>query len=431
MAQESASGAVDAGTTVEVVEVAPAARADEAVKVVNDAAAQIFGEGSWASEVVLGNALAVWIAAAGLAALVYLAVKIVRSVALSRLRKVSQRTVNRWDDLLAAMLGRVRGFFAVAAGVYAGSLLLALPAQLDQALRVALVIAFAVQAGMLASVVVEFALERLLAKGREDADAAATREALKTGVGVLKFIALLLVYAVIALMALDNMGVDVTAMVASLGIGGIAIALAVQNILGDLFGSLTIVLDKPFEVGDFIIVGQQMGTVERVGLKTTRVRALSGEQLVFSNSDLLGSRVQNYKRMQQRRAVFTLAVTYDTEIEQLEGLPALIRSIIESEPLARHDRTHFARFKDAWLEFESVYFVTKPDMALYLDTQQSINLKIIRAFRERGVQFAFPTQTIWHEGLPRWIDPRDRPAGPDGAPGGDGGGYAGAAGGRP
>jgi len=385
-------------------------KADEAAEAVNEFAARIFGPDSWAAQPILGNPVAVWIAAAALAVLVYLALSVVRRIARSRVKQWSERTSNRWDDLVAALIDRIRGFFLLAAAIFAGSLLLALPPQFDQALRVVLVIAFAIQAAMLAAVVVEFALERLLVRGKADANADATREALKTSVGVLKFIALLVVYAVIALVALDNMGVNVTAMVASLGIGGIAVALAVQNILGDLFGSLTIVLDKPFEVGDFIIVGDKMGTVEKVGLKTTRIRALSGEQLVFANSDLLSSRVQNFKRMQERRATFTIGVTYDTDYAQLEALPKIIQSIIEAESDVRHDRTHFARFKDSWLEFESVYYVNKPDMTLYMDVQQRINLKIVKAFRERGIEFAFPTQTMVHQGLPQWAEPKTQAA---------------------
>lgn len=401
-----------ATTTEEVIvetpdgEAVAVPKADEAAEAVNEFAARIFGPDSWAAQPILGNPVAVWIAAAALAFVVYLVISVVRRVARSRIRVWSERTSNRWDDLAAALIDRIRGFFLLAAAIFAGSLLLALPPQLDQALRVVLVIAFAIQAAMLAAVVVEFALERLLVRGKADANTDATREALKTSVGVLKFIALLAVYAVIALVALDNMGVNVTAMVASLGIGGIAVALAVQNILGDLFGSLTIVLDKPFEVGDFIIVGDKMGTVEKVGLKTTRIRALSGEQLVFANSDLLSSRVQNFKRMQERRATFTIGVTYDTDYEQLEALPKIIQAIIEAEPDVRHDRTHFARFKDSWLEFESVYYVNKPDMNLYMDAQQRINLKLVKTFRERGIEFAFPTQTMVHQGLPQWAEPK-------------------------
>ncbi len=170
------------------------------------------------------------------------------------------------------------------------------------------------------------------------------------------------------LLALDNLGVDVTALVAGLGVGGIAVALAVQSILGDLFASLSIVLDKPFVIGDFIIVGDLLGTVENVGIKTTRVRSLSGEQLIFSNADLLNSRIRNYGRMYERRVVFTVGVTYDTPRHKLE---------------------------DFSLDFETVYYVQDPAYNLYMDIQQAINLELYQRFADEGIEFAYPTQTLF------------------------------------
>jgi len=183
--------------------------------------------------------------------------------------------------------------------------------------------------------------------------------------------------------------------VASLGIGGIAVALAVQNILGDLFASFSIVLDKPFVIGDFIIVGDLMGTVERIGLKTTRLRSLSGEQIIFSNSDLLGSRVRNYKRMYERRISFSLGVAYETSAEQLERIPRMIEEIVSSQPKVRFDRSHFKSFGDFALVFETVYYILTPDYTAYMDAQQAINIAIARKFAEEGIRFAYPTQTIY------------------------------------
>jgi small-conductance mechanosensitive channel len=177
-------------------------------------------------------------------------------------------------------------------------------------------------------------------------------------------------------------------------VGGIAVALAAQNILGDLFSSMSIVLDKPFVLGDFIIVGDLMGTVEKIGLKTTRIKSLSGEQLVFSNSDLLNSRIRNFKRMQERRAVFSIGVTYETPYEKLQTIPATIREVIESQELARFDRAHFASYGDFALVFEIVYYMKRPEYDLYMDTQQAINLELFRRFAESGIAFAYPTQTV-------------------------------------
>jgi small-conductance mechanosensitive channel len=203
-----------------------------------------------------------------------------------------------------------------------------------------------------------------------------------------------LLWAVTLLAILSNVGVNITAFVASLGIGGVAVALAVQNILGDLFASLSIAVDKPFEVGDFIGVGTFAGTVEYVGLKTTRIRSISGEQLIMSNADLLKQPVSNYKRMSTRRIVFSFGVTYDTPLDQLEAIPALVKGIIESSDKVRFDRAHFKSFGDSALNFEVVYIVLESAYGTYMDVQQMINLELMRKLSALGIGFAFPTRTV-------------------------------------
>jgi small-conductance mechanosensitive channel len=182
--------------------------------------------------------------------------------------------------------------------------------------------------------------------------------------------------------------------VASLGIGGIAVALAVQNILGDLFASLSITLDKPFSIGDFIVVGDFQGDVEDIGLKSTRVRSLSGEELVFANTDLLNSRIRNYKKLQERRIVFTVGVVYNTPSGKLEKIPGMLEEIIKPIPDTRFDRAHFKTLGDYSLDFEVVYYVLVPEYATYLDIQQRINLTIYKQFEDEGIEFAYPTQTV-------------------------------------
>ena len=208
------------------------------------------------------------------------------------------------------------------------------------------------------------------------------------------FVARILVWAVVLLLALDNLGVQITALVAGLGIGGIAVALAVQNILGDLFASLSIVLDKPFVIGDFLIVDTYLGAVEHVGLKTTRLRSLSGEQLVFSNADLLQSRVRNYGRMFERRVVFSIGVTYQTPREKLKAIPGILRAAVEAQEKTRFDRSHFKDFGDYSLNFETVYYVLAPDYGIYMDVQQAINLRVHEEFEREGIEFAYPTQVV-------------------------------------
>lgn len=219
--------------------------------------------------------------------------------------------------------------------------------------------------------------------------------ALVGAMGTFRWVVLTIVYAAILLLALENLGVDVTALIAGLGVGGIAVALAVQNVLGDLFGSLTITLDKPFVVGDFVVVGNEMGTIEKIGLKTTRVRSLGGEQLIFGNNDLLSSRIRNYKRMQERRIVFSFGLTYQTTPDQIEEVVAGVKRIIGSTEKARFDRCHFSKFGASSLDFEVVYYVLSAEYGVYMDVQQSINLDLIRLVESIGGDFAYPTQTLY------------------------------------
>jgi len=194
---------------------------------------------------------------------------------------------------------------------------------------------------------------------------------------------------------LSNLGVNITAFVASLGVGGIAVALAAQNILGDLFASLAIVMDKPFEVGDFIVLGSVSGTVENVGLKTTRIRSLGGEQVVMSNTELLKQTVSNYKRLAQRRIVFTFSVTYGTTPELLAEVPGIVQRAVGSSSRLRFDRAHFKGFGDSSLDFEAVYIVLDPDYGIYMDEQQRINLELMRELAARGIRFALPSRTLY------------------------------------
>ena len=203
------------------------------------------------------------------------------------------------------------------------------------------------------------------------------------------------IWACGGLLAIDNLGYDVTAIIAGLGIGGIAIALAAQNILGDLFNYFVIFFDQPFEINDFIVVDDKAGTVEYIGLKTTRVKSLTGEQLVFSNSELTGSVIHNFKRMQRRRIPFTLGVVYETPLEKLKVIPGIIKKIIDEQENATLDRVHFLTYGDFSLQYEVIYFVESRDYNMYADVQQQINLKIFEAFKAQGIEFAYPSQTIF------------------------------------
>lgn len=204
----------------------------------------------------------------------------------------------------------------------------------------------------------------------------------------------LLVWVMALLSILGNMGVDITALIASLGVGGIAIALAIQTLLSDLFASLSIGFDKPFEIGDFVVFDDVAGTVEHIGLRTTRIRSLGGEQIVLANNILLQQTIHNYKRMEERRIVFRFGILYSTPKEQVEKLGGVMKELIENVDNTRFDRAHFLAFDDYQLTFEVVYYVTSADYNVYMDVQQAINLAMLERFAEEDVEFAFPTQTI-------------------------------------
>jgi len=213
-------------------------------------------------------------------------------------------------------------------------------------------------------------------------------------IGVIRFVARVAVWTLVVLLTLENLGVNIAALVAGLGIGGIAIALALQKVLGDLLASLSITLDQPFVIGDFVILDEYMGTVEYIGIKSTRLRSLTGEQIVISNADLLASRVRNYGRMFERRVVCTLGVKYETPRERLREIGPRLREIIESQDGVRFDRAHFATYGAYSLDFEVVYYVLSADYNRYMDIQQAINFRVHEEFEALGVEFAFPTQSI-------------------------------------
>jgi len=220
-------------------------------------------------------------------------------------------------------------------------------------------------------------------------------EAKKNALGGIITAFKVIVWGFAFIVLLDNFGIKVSGLLAGLGIGGVAVALAAQAVLGDLFSYFAIFFDRPFEIGDYIIVGDYMGTVEYIGVKTTRIRSLSGEQLILSNTDLTGSRIRNYKRMKRRRINFQLRVTYQTGLELLREIPGIIKEIIGSKEDALFDRAHFASYGDFSLIFEVVYYILSPDYTKYMDIQQEINLQINEEFTKRGIEFAYPTQTLF------------------------------------
>lgn len=340
-----------------------------------------------ATEPIYGNTPFFWILAPLVVLATYMALRLFFRL-FSRIAKRQKR--GSWLAFILLAFTRTHKIPAFLVALYIGGVILTLPKE------VMFFLTLAAHAGIL----VQFALWLTGAieswATRSRARYLAKNPAAVTSLEIARIALHGLVWLAAGLMFLDGAGFNITTLVAGLGIGGIAVALAVQNLLGDLLASVSIAMDKPFVVGDFLVIGTEKGTVEAIGLKTTRLRSVSGEQIVLSNADLLASRIQNFGRMQERRVQVILSLTYDTPRQALEDIPNALQSAVETQGTnVRFDRAHFVRYGACALEFEYVYFVTSPDYKLYMDVQQAINFAIHKAFEEAHIQFAFPTQTLY------------------------------------
>ncbi|PKO47656.1 MAG: mechanosensitive ion channel protein MscS [Betaproteobacteria bacterium HGW-Betaproteobacteria-22] len=307
---------------------------------------------------------------------------------LSRLKTWSESTQTSYDDLATSIIETHLIPFLYLGFLYIALYNLALSPKLERGLDIAAIILATVLVIRALTAAVGYFLHSYVTHGN---DSEQRKKQLKGISRLVNFV----IWALAFVFLLDNLGVKISAAVAGLGIGGIAVALAAQAVLGDLFSYFVILFDKPFEIGDFIVIGNEMGVVEYVGIKTTRIRALSGEQLVFSNTDLTNSRVHNFKKMERRRVVFKLRLVYQTPYEKLLAIPETVKGIIETQQDTTFDRGHFATYGDSSLDFEFVYYVDGADYNKYMDIQQAINLAIFKAFEKENVQFAYPSQTLF------------------------------------
>ena len=334
------------------------------------------------------NSPIAWLTALGTTALLYVVLMAVRALVRRHYKRMLATERVEIMEMPLEVLSRTTTLFLIGISLFIGLQLLTTSPRTRHGVDTAVTIVVFWQAGVWISAAVMAWLERKR-KGQLATDRAAA-----SSIAVVAFIARAVAWVMIVLLALENLGVDITALVAGLGVGGIAVALAVQNILGDLFASLSITFDQPFFVGDFVTVDSFLGSVEHIGIKSTRLRSLTGEQIVMSNADLLKSRLRNYGRMTERRVLFTIGVTYDTAVEKLEQIPAIIRAIVEAQEGTRFDRSHFANHGACSLDFETVYYVLSADYTRHMDIQQQIRLRIHREFDRLGVEFAYPTQRL-------------------------------------
>jgi small-conductance mechanosensitive channel len=314
-----------------------------------------------------------------------------RRVLLARLHELAAKTKTDLDDFAVELLGKIRSPECYLVGFYVATRPLVFDARVDHFLRSVVIVVLAYRAVTILQAAIAYGVHRAMVNRESDQ---ARRDTTKTMILIVQG----LVWVGAVIFVLDNLGFNVGSMVAGLGIGGVAVALAAQAVLGDLFAALAIFLDRPFVVGDFIVVGDSSGTVERIGIKTTRIRSLSGEMMVMGNSQLTGTRIHNYKKMKERRVVFRFGLVYATTEALLTEAPAIVRKLVEQDKLLRFDRTHFMNFGDSSLDFEAVYYVLDPDYGKYMDCHQRLLLGMVREFRAKGYDFAFPTRTLVMDG---------------------------------
>jgi small-conductance mechanosensitive channel len=341
-----------------------------------------------------GNSLLDWGFAFAVAIVIIAVLSTIKLILVRRLFVLAKKTDTYLDDVFVAMLSSTKRLFLLVVAVYFSSHILVLSTPVQGIFFKTLIVALLVQMAIWGDKGVRVWLSSYLEKKQVGGAINPTSTA------AIGFISRVIIWSVALLMALDNLGFNIVTLVASLGIGGIAVALALQNILGDLFASLSIVLDKPFSVGDYIVVDDAMGTVEFIGLKSTRLISITGEQIVFSNADLLKSRIRNYKHMHERRILFTIGVVYHTSEVQLKLIPQILKESVDKQDKVRFLRAHLKTFADSSIDFEIVYYISDPDYNTFMDIQQAINLEIFRRFTQEKIDFAFPSRTVYIENAP-------------------------------
>jgi small-conductance mechanosensitive channel len=313
--------------------------------------------------------------------------KLLKDIVIKKLQKLAKKSKTHIDDIVTDVLATINWPFYVYFALYGATRFLTItPPIVDRILFFLLLIVIVYYIGKAAQALIDHFIN-MHAERRKD----------KGGESILRVLGVLLkvaIWTLAVLLILNNLGIEITPLIAGLGVGGIAIAFALQNVIEDLFSAFTIYLDKPFKEGDFIIIGSDMGTIKHIGLRSTRIQALQGQELVVSNRELTTTRINNYKRMNKRRISFTFGIEYDTPVSKMKKIPKMVEKIVKDVKHADLDRVHFKEFGDFSLNYEVVYYVDVSDYKSYMDTQQEINLSLKDSFEKEGIAFAFPTQTL-------------------------------------
>jgi len=339
--------------------------------------------------VLFGNEIVQYIYGFFIFLLIYFVLKIFHRYVFKKIEKLSFRTNMDIDDMFVSVIKKIRPSFYLYIAFYFSIKSILVTSTIQGIINAILILFVVYQIMIVLHILVDYILRKKFNK--EEEDESTIGSAVYMIGKIIKFA--LWVFAI--LLVLSNLGINVTSLIAGLGIGGVAIALALQNILGDLFSSFAIYFDKPFKVGDFIVVYDKSGVVEKIGIKTTRIKALQGEEIVISNRDLVSAKIQNFKKMKERRVVFSFGVAYETPTETVRQIPSMISEIINSVSGARFDRSHFYKFDDSALSFETIYYIENSDYNTYMDINQEIHLRIKKLFDEKSISIAYPTRTIY------------------------------------
>lgn len=340
------------------------------------------------NETLWGNTVQQYVIAAGIFVAGLIVITIFKKIILHKLKKWAEKTKTTVDDFIILGIQKSVVPLLYFAALYIAVKTLKLNETANEVIGIAAIVIITFFAVRLITSIINYGLNSYIEQQKEGDERGKQLKGLSALVSAV-------IWGLGIMFLLDNLGIEISAVIAGLGIGGIAVALAAQTVLGDLFSYFVIFFDRPFELGDFIVVGDKLGSVEHIGIKTTRLRALGGEQLVFSNTDLTDSRIHNFKKMQKRRVVFKLGVIYETELDALKKVPEIVQKAIEETDNTQFDRGHFFSFGGSSLDFEFVYYVISSDYTKYMDIQQAINYKLFEEFKKEGLEFAYPTQTLY------------------------------------
>jgi len=338
-----------------------------------------------------GNTYWEYAIATGIFVISALILKLFQAIILVRIKRLAEKTTNDFDDALVAMISQISAWFYIVFPAYLGSRYLMLSEDLEKWIGIIFMVAAVYEVIRAIEHMLSFGMKKYIAKTKQTDEYDPHSEAMiRVGMIIVRIV----LWTVALLLILQNLGFNVSSLIASLGVGGLAVALALQNVLADMFSSFSIYIDKPFEVGDYIVVGEHSGTVKKIGLKTTRLQALRGEEIVISNQELTSARVQNLKKLKHRRVSFTFGVTYETSEKKIEKIPALVEKIISSVEEAEFKRCHFSAYSPSSLDFETVFTLETSDYNVFMDAQQEIYISLFKAFKKEKISFAYPTQTI-------------------------------------